>query len=535
MKRIISFLYAILTLSVILISMSAVTVFAEEPSSYTAAYEDEYTGSLNSNYTIVKNEEDVFEHDTANGIVSIGREKIYGERAFIERSFKATKNYDIEFRLKKDKVDEALNQSYFVLEIYSDTRRLELSIHEEEIGFYTASNYGSGSKYIQRSIPYSVGYDWFQIKAEVRDTWVTWYIKKDTDTEYKELIKHRIFVQAMDGWRTAVGMHYSAPNMSCKVSMDWQKYTPYFDDESSSSYAVITSPTANEVFTEGDVITFSTTHSLGYLATVKYFLNGVEVGSGSSYTFEDAKPGIYRLISKVTSMFGSSTTTSAERIFIVEKASPATDITHKLPHGLGIALVGEADDKWYTYKIVVGDYDENKSFADNHDEFVEVYRKERGAADSEYKLLDRVQKVTSPSYTAEQLKNYDYLYKASFTTAADVLDLGYYNARLDADLEDKLATKYSIDNLQFSNDDLAYSGYVSNTDAEIFVDSKEEIEAVVLASYDENNVLKDIDFAELNGGTNFADLNIKAGSVTKLYMWNKITAGKPILTSPIEF
>ncbi len=504
---------------------------------YTAAFTENYTvyDPNTSDYRVPEGTNGkFFSHDAENGTVQIYKENERGFSSYIEHPLKAPKNFDVEFRLKSIKVDESLNQAYFTVRVATDSRYTWITFSENAVDFACYGQWFVDPDYSgPQGIAYSLGYDWVILKGEFRDTWVTWYVKKDgetKDSEYKELVRYRVNPSATGLWQTAVGNDYTAANHSGGVIMDWQKYTPYLED---SFY--ITSPAANAVFTEGASINFDVNISgfSNISKTVDYYLNGIKVGtgrySGFNYTLTGAKPGVYRLTAKC-----SDGKTSAETIFTVKKAGHDVAIGQQNTDDLGLAFVGKADDTWYTYKIVVGDYDGGKSFVDNHDEFVTVYRKERGAADSEYEELTGIIAPYGADlmYTTEDLEGADYLYDASFTTRADMLHLGYYNARLND--SDKINTEYSVDNLQFANDDVVYSGYVTDTDAELFVESSEEIEAVVLASYDENDVLVDIDFAELDGGTNFADLNIKAGSITKLYMWNHLTGGKPILGAPIE-
>ena len=517
----------------------------EFPTDYTQAYFEDYTYS-EADYlagtTACRvpegNWNQYFKCDAENGTVSVYREKIAGS-TYVEHPLKATKNFDWEFRLKQTKVDESLNQGGLTIRISTDSRYTWLKTGTGVISFRCYGEDASDPYFTgpTHAIVYNIGYDWFNLKAEVRDKWITWYIQKDGDAAYKELVKYRMMDASMNLWSTAVGIDSSTAGTSCGFIIDWERYTPYFED---SFY--ITSPASNAEFTEGDSVSLDVNladSGIGgqgnYRKTVDYYLNGIKVGTGNYngkfvYTLTGLKPGVYKL--KAVCSDGNE---SAEVPFTVKKSYSISG-SEKIDDDLGMAFFGKADDKWYTYKIVVGDFGGNKSFKENNDEFITVYRKERGAADSEYQKLTGIAPPYDERnmYTYNDIKNTDYLYGANFSTISNKLFLGYYGAKYDIAREDKVATKYSVDNIQFTNDDLAYSGYVTETDAEIFVDSAEKIEAIVLASYDENNVLVDIDFAELNSGTNFADLDIKAGSVTRLYMWNKITAGKPIIDEPIE-
>ncbi len=516
----------------------------EFPTDYTAAYTENYTYSeaeyINGTTACRVPEgkwSEYFKCDTQNGTVSIERDKVSGGIiTYIEHPLNGTTNFDWELRLKQRKVeDESLNQAGFTIRIATDSRYTWLKNGEGIISFKGYGENASDPNYTgpTHAIAYDIGYDWFNLKAEVRDQWITWYIQKDGDAAYKELVKYKMHKASMNLWSTAVGIDYGTPGLSGGFTIDWEKYTPY----ESSFY--ITSPASNTEFTEGDSVSFDVSLADNSYQNrskmVDYYVNGIRVGTADSsdkfiYTLTEIKPGTYKVKAVC-----SDEKQSAEVPFTVKK-SYSTSSSEKIPDDLGIAFVGKADEKWYTYKIVVEDFGGNKSFAENHDEFITVYRKERGDADSEYQELTGIKAPYGEDlmYTPEDIENADYLYGATFTTGADKLHLGYYSGRYNSN--DKIETAYSVDNIQFSNgDDIAYSGYVSKTDAEIFVESLEEIEAIILASYDENNVLIDIDFAELNGGTNFADLEIKAGSVTKLYMWNKITEGKPLIDEPLEF
>jgi len=467
-------------------------------------------------------------HDAENGTVQIYREKVHGIETYVERPLKATKNFDLEFRMKLIKVDESLNQGTVSIRIATDERYTWLSISADCIGFNGYGEFMADPSYTSpaHGIPYSIGYDWFDIKGEFRDKWVTWYIKKDGDTEYKELVNYKVRQVAMDLWQTGVGSTYSQANWSGGMIMDWQKYTPYNELN-------ITYPVSNAVYNEGDEILFGT--NIGSLGDttgkrIDYYLNGFKVGAADAWSafffrFKNAKQGVYNLYAVC-----SDGKISNETTFIVKKAQNV-QMSQKIIDDLGIAIPGEADDTWYTYRITVGDFNGSKSFADNHDEFVKVYRKVRGEADSQYVELTGIK---APSiYTLADIENIDYMYCSGFSTLADMLFLGYYNAKLSEKKSEEVKTEYSIDNLQIG-DDLAYSGTVTATDAEIFVDSLEAVESVMLASYDEKGRLIDIDFAELDGGTNFADLNIKSASITKLFIWSGLTGGKPLLGMPVE-
>lgn len=498
---------------------------AEFPADYTKAYFEEFDtldycrvpDGSNSQY---------FTHDADAGTVQIYREKIRSTSTYVEMPLRATKNFDLELRLKKIKVDESLNQGSFSVRIATDSRYTWITFDENVIEFKGYGENVSDPTYEgpAHCIPYNIGYDWFDLKAEVRDQWITWYVKKDGDTEYKEILHYRIFTSAMNIWQVGVGMTYATENLTGGFVMDWQKYTP--DSEETFS---VTSPAPNAVYNEGDDIQFSISASSGGLKNAKYYLNGFNVGtgnwySGHKYTFADAKPGVYRFIAEYDGK------KSTEIMFTVQHGYE-TASSQKITDDLGLAFKGTADNTWYTYKIVVGDFDGNKSFADNHDEIVKVYRKVRGAADSEYSELKAM--TTENLYEADDLADVDYVYNTAFTTSPNMLYLGYYNARYNEDKDIEVETKFAIDNLQFA-EELAYSGTVTNSDVEIYVDSVEDVEAVVLASYDENGCMVDAAFAELNGGENFADLNVKTGTVTKLFIWSNLTGGKPLLGAPIE-
>ncbi len=499
---------------------------AEIPTEYTEAYFDDFY-NLDLCRVPTGSRRKYFVHDAEAGTVKIYREKVSGVSTYVEHPLKARENFDLEFRLKRIKVDESLNQSSFHLIVATDSRYTWLTFDENMIEFAGYGEYKRDVSYDgpAHCVPYALGYDWFELKGEFRDSWVTWYIKKDGETEYKELVTYRVNTVITDMWLVGVGANYGVANKSGGVVMDWQRYTPYDDSFK------ITSPTPNQTFNQGDNITFDVNLSgmSNLLKSVDYYLNGFKVGtgrySGFNYTLADAQPGVYSL--KAVCSDGRE---SAEVIFEVKKSYDTTT-EQKITDDLGIAIVGKADETWYTYKIVVGDFDGSKSFSDNHHEFVKVYRKVRGDADSQYEELMALR--TPTRYTSADLEGVDYLYKATYTGMADRLALGYYNARMDEDDDLKAASEYSLDNLQFA-EELAYSGYVTKTDAEIYVDSNEDIESVVLASYDENGVMIDVDFAELSGGTNLADLNIKAGNTTKLFIWSNLAGGKPLLGNPIE-
>ncbi|MBQ9757488.1 MAG: hypothetical protein IJW15_03620 [Clostridia bacterium] len=213
----------------------------------------------------------------------------------------------------------------------------------------------------------------------------------------------------------------------------------------------------------------------------------------------------------------------------------------KRPIALG--LFPRELDKWYTYKIVLGNF----ATSDDINNFIDVYVKERGAADSTYTLLenkldignDRGILVWNDPSSAYNMDSYDYGYKNGWTSPDDGknVHIGFntltlQNASWTTDVIS--ATVTDIDNFQATTG-CAITGSYADGAAELYVDTNEEKETVIVASYDTGDILKDVKFVELTGGAdNEAELNVTVGTAaTKLYVWNSLVGGKPILANPI--
>ncbi len=196
-----------------------------------------------------------------------------------------------------------------------------------------------------------------------------------------------------------------------------------------------------------------------------------------------------------------------------------------------LGIVGK-DANWYTYKIELGDFS-NKTFTDDAS-LLKVYKKARGAADSTYQELTNSWNLADNQYSPGNKDLYDYCYYKDAThTGGNKTGFGYYGFRVNDFAVGEHATTWGIDNLQVRNN-VAYSGSYDKDSAVLFIDTPEVNETVIMASYDNSGALVDVDFANLDGATNEADLAVTAGNAaTQIFVWNSLTGGKPILANPI--
>ena len=267
-----------------------------------------------------------------------------------------------------------------------------------------------------------------------------------------------------------------------------------------------------------------------------------KVADGNGYWELAAKETNMSVIkSSTSSAFGPNKTITVD-LQCVSKGTPLL-IYAGCPSGLkndandymGINILNVPDNNWYTYKIEVGNFDSTKSLLNDHEEIIDVYRKPLGAADSSYVELSGVNidplagniAIDNAAFTGK-----DYGWGSSITRTNDIFILGYYHGRYNQDTAVEGATKWNMDNFQI-RDSLAYTGEYTATDADLFVESNENNEVVIMASY-ENDTLKDVKFTELDGSNNKVDLSVTAGAETKIFIWNKLAGGKPILANPIE-
>ena len=239
-----------------------------------------------------------FTHDKENGIVKIYREIIKGVETYVERPLRPPTNYDMEWYLKLTDIkaiSDQLNQGSIHIQLSHDNRHTWVSFEAGDVSFQSHGNYGSDpfADGPTGSVPYRIEYDkWFHLKAEMRDQYVTWYI------DGKELVTCEVAHHNLNVWHVGTGANPGGRNLSMGVEIDWQKYTPYFDDE-----LKITSPRANSRFAAGGDIKLKADTKLD-TEKIDYYVNGVYVGSGYKennyiYVLKNAKAGVYRVTARV--------------------------------------------------------------------------------------------------------------------------------------------------------------------------------------------------------------------------------------------
>ncbi|MBO4940913.1 MAG: exo-alpha-sialidase [Clostridia bacterium] len=244
-------------------------------------------------------DEKYFTHDKENGIVKIYREKITGIPTYVERPLRPPTNYDMEWYLKLTDIkalNDQLNQGSIHIQLSTDSRHTWVSFGMNSISIRSHGDYGSDpfSEDPQVSVPYRIAYDkWFHLKAEVRDRYITWYI------DGEELVTYEIYRASNNIWHVETGANPGGLNLSMGMELDWQKYTPYFDDE-----LKVTAPLANSKFAAGGDIELKAETKLD-TEKVDYYINGVYVGSGYKennyvYVLKNAKNGVYRVTAKAS-------------------------------------------------------------------------------------------------------------------------------------------------------------------------------------------------------------------------------------------
>jgi len=210
-----------------------------------------------------------------------------------------------------------------------------------------------------------------------------------------------------------------------------------------------------------------------------------------------------------------------------ENANPG-----KRPIALG--LFPRSINTWYTYKVEIGNYTQK---SDDINNFINVYVKERGAADSTYTLLTGVDMGNLDVVSVSDMDSYGYGYKNGWTSPdnGQYVAIGFtsYTLQDTSWTTDVIsATVTDIDNFQATTG-CAITGSYADGAAELYVDTNETKETVIIASYDADGALVDIAFADLTGGSdNKAELSITEGATNTLYVWNSLAGGKPILTNP---
>ncbi len=316
---------------------------------YTQAYFEDFDTLDN----VVLSGEDYITHDKENGILSLFTDEVMRSNTWVDKPLNPPKNFDIEFRLRAPVVD-AVNEDgipkapgTFNVEVSTGDRHTWLSIASNYIeirahgeqwsdAFYEGAIEGV-SHHLERGV-------WFTLKGEFRDRRVTWYI------DDKELMEYECYKANNNVWHTAIG--YSWPYYyTGGVDIDWQRYTPYFDEE-----LTMVAPATNSQIAAGSDISIKAETTLE-TEKIDYYLNGVYIGSGYKqsdyvYNLEKVKVGSYHLTAKVGEI------ETCETKFEVKKAYDAKLAldSDRIRCGDTVKAVAEIDSLYDSYKPTVAEF-----------------------------------------------------------------------------------------------------------------------------------------------------------------------------------
>ncbi len=368
--------------------------------------------------------------------------------------------------------------------------------------------------------------------------WYTYKIEIGNYPEGASLYNNSDYIKVYRKLRNAADSDYGDPLTDCVLKQGWGSGNPNMfgfgfrhdggdaltknPQYSLDNFAVIkqgkvTSKAAEFVEDGGNVIPV-------FPATLT---KAQEADGNTYYTVKNNSDyyGIMMYAARNTSDLKNSVITLDLR---ADNGTSAFWVFHKAAdnNNLSVGLIPPTEDEWYTYRIEIGNFPDGTTLSAG--EYVTVWRKLRGASDSEYEKLTRVSQ--SCWNGAAGTATVDYLLRGGWGSSTQLFGFGYKD---DAGSANTKNAVYSIDNFQLRKN-VAYSGTWSKSAADITFDSSDSKKTAILASYDAGDVLKDVDFVDRTGLTVDFDLNVTAGTAaSKLYVWNSLAGGKPILETPI--
>ncbi len=250
-------------------------------------------------------------HYPEDGIIRLHQNKETQVYRSVEKPLRPPTNYDAEFRIKMNELPEDIFSGRSMIELSTDSRHAWLYIYEDHIAINNYSLNGEDPLYDgpQNAIMYTIGYDWHTFKAEVRDKYVTWYVDDQL------LMSYRMLGSSANRWHIAI-FQQNEGNLGSDISVDWVKYTPYFED----SLKMVSPVNGTEMGEEQNVLLKAETT----LDTDKidYYVNNAYVGSGYkaddyAYVLKNMKIGTYNVKAKVENV------ETAEWTFVVNKSFEA--------------------------------------------------------------------------------------------------------------------------------------------------------------------------------------------------------------------
>lgn len=228
----------------------------------------------------------------------------------IQRPLRPPANYDMEFRIKFEKppIDGVL-EGVTIIQLSTDNRHSWLYVYPNRILINNNTTLDMVKDAPQEGIVYPVGHDWHVMKAEVRGDNITWYI------DGNEFISFKMLKSARNLWHFIIYQD-DMNNMGRLTTLDWVKYTPYFEEE-----LKMVSPEGHSDFAEGTNVQLKATPASD-VDKVDYYVNGVYVGSGLKkdnyvYTLKDVNIGTYNVTAKLENI------ETVETVFYVRKAFDA--------------------------------------------------------------------------------------------------------------------------------------------------------------------------------------------------------------------
>ncbi len=248
-------------------------------------------------------------HDPTAGTIRL---RTWGDEQFvyrsIERPLRPTKNYDLEFRIKIDE-PESKKQGMAIFNISTDNRHTWLYVEKNRIQINPNTRLSLVQEGPLNAIPYTIGHDFNVWRAEIRGDNVTWYIND------KELVSFEMIYRSANLWHISFYAE-NYENQSTDFTLDWVKYTPYFEKE-----LEMVAPESHSYIVEGSDVQLKAKPASD-VEKVDYKINGVYVGSGYKkddyiYTLKNAKIGVYNVTANIENI------ETLESVFYVKKVFEA--------------------------------------------------------------------------------------------------------------------------------------------------------------------------------------------------------------------
>lgn len=229
----------------------------------------------------------------------------------IERPLRPPANYDMEFRMKIAVPEVCDGQiATLVAQLSTDTRHSWLYIRHNKILINNNTDLEMVKDGPQDGIPYTIGHDFNVWRAEVRGDNITWYIND------KEFISFKMLRSSRNIWHFVL---YATgyQNQAMDMTLDWVKYTPYFEKE-----LTMVSPEGGSDFLEDTDIQLKATPASD-VDKIDYKINGVYVGSGYKkdnyvYTLKNARVGVYNVTANIQNIETTETTFYVKKAFDAE-------------------------------------------------------------------------------------------------------------------------------------------------------------------------------------------------------------------------